>query len=76
MIDPDIFYLARQDPPADMDLRGNKNRASIEARNLWRWGGSLDGYYVGSLQSFGSLLDGEFNLLVLFQTLVAFHLES
>jgi hypothetical protein len=38
--------------------------------------GSLDGYYVGSLQSFGALLDGELNLLVLFQTLVAFHLES
>jgi hypothetical protein len=36
MIDPNIFFSARRGLPADMDFRGNKNRASIEARNIWR----------------------------------------
>jgi len=36
----------------------------------------LQGDYVGSLKAFGTLLDGELHLLVLFQLLVAFHLEG
>jgi hypothetical protein len=38
--------------------------------------GSLDGHYIGSLQSFGPLFNGKLNFLVFFQALVAFHLEG